>query len=201
MPPSWTRTRYDAVAIILHWTMAAGVLALIAIGLTMTHASLAPGRLFSLYQLHKSIGITILLAALLRLGWRLLHQPPELPESMPPAEKSAAAGVHWLIYVMLLALPLSGWALVSASPMGIPTILYGVVPWPHLPLLGDLTDKAGAERTIVLVHAWGAYAFAVIVLAHAGAALRHRYVLHDDVLARMLPWGSAHPETPEDEQR
>ena len=192
------RERYGAVAMFLHWTMAAGVLALIAIGLIMAHATLPPARLFSLYQLHKSIGITILLAALLRLAWRLGHRPPTLPESVPHAERVAAASTHWVIYFILLALPLSGWALVSASPLRIPTVLYGVVPWPHLPWLSDLSDKAAAEKTISLVHAWGAYALAAIIALHASAALRHRYVLHDDVLARMLPWRPARPTAAEE---
>ena len=198
MEPDLPRERYDAIAMFLHWTMAAGILALIGIGLTMAHVALSPARLFSLYQLHKSIGITVLAAAVARLAWRLTHKPPALPDKLPRAEKVVATGVHRVIYAILLGLPLSGWALVSASPLGIPTVLYGVVPWPHLPFLTDLTDKAGAEKTIALVHAWGAYAFAAIVVLHAGAALRHRYALHDDVLARMLPWRTARPATAEE---
>ncbi|QYE36330.1 cytochrome b [Polymorphobacter sp. PAMC 29334] len=190
MRPNRPRERYDAVAIFLHWTMAAGILVLIAIGLVMTHASLSPARTFGLYQLHKSIGITILLAAGLRLAWRLSHGQPKLADSLP-WEKIVASGVHRLIYALLFALPLSGWAVVSASPLGLPTFLFRVVPWPHLPFLSDLTDKSAVETMLALVHAWGAYAFAAIVVLHAGAALRHRYVLHDDVLGRMLPWRPA----------
>ncbi len=74
--------RYTAVAIFLHWAMALGILALIVIGLVMTHVKLKPFDLFRLYQLHKSIGITILLAAFLRLAWRLMHKPPALPTAM-----------------------------------------------------------------------------------------------------------------------
>ena len=133
------RSRYDAVAIILHWTIGLGILALIAIGLTMTHLGLAPMAKFQLYQLHKSIGITVLLAVLLRLLWRLTHRPPPLP-AMPPLEKAAAEGTHRLLYLLMLVIPLSGWALVSVSPFNLPTVLYGVVPWPHLPVFPDLTD-------------------------------------------------------------
>ena len=182
-----TRERYDGVAIVLHWTMAAGIVALIAMGLVMTHVTLAPARLFSLYQLHKSIGITILLAAFLRLAWRLTHRPPALPATMPGAERAAATGAHWLLYGLLIGLPLSGWALVSASPLGIPTVLYGVVPWPHLSLFAELADKASAEKTIGWVHAWGAYTLTAIVVLHAAAALRHHLARRDDVLTRMLP--------------
>ncbi len=117
--------------------MALGFLALIVIGLSMTHLGFAPMTKFKLYQLHKSIGVTILLLALCRLGWRLTHRPPPLPD-MPPLQRFAAEAGHVLLYALMLALPLTGWALVSASPLNLPTVLYGVIPWPHLPVPDDL---------------------------------------------------------------
>ena len=137
--------RYSSFAISLHWIMALGVFALIAIGLTMKHVALPPMRLFQLYQLHKSIGVVILLATVLRLGWRLMRPPPALPASMPPLEQKAARGGHVLLYLFLFGLPLTGWALVSVARLNIPTVLFGVVPWPHLPVLSTLPDKAPAE--------------------------------------------------------
>ena len=110
-----SRIRYDAVAIGLHWLIALGILALIAIGLTMTRMDLGPMAKFQLYQLHKSIGITVLLAAMLRVLWRLTHRPPALPDAMPRLERKAAKGAHAALYAFLFFLPLTGWALVSAS--------------------------------------------------------------------------------------
>jgi cytochrome b561 len=179
--------RYTSVAIILHWVMALGILALTGLGLVMVHSHLPLQRKFELYQLHKSLGITILLAALLRLGWRLLHKPPELPGHMPPLERAAAVGGHLVLYFYLFGLPLIGWAVVSASALNIPTFLYGVVPWPHLPVLSTLTNKAPVEAFLKHVHAFGAWTLIAIVAGHAGAALRHHFVNHDDVLLRMLP--------------
>ncbi len=187
MRPERSTPRYTAVAIFLHWVMALGILVLAVMGLTMTHLKLDPMRLFQFYQLHKSIGITVLLAAFLRLAWRLTHRPPELPAAMPRAEKAAAAGGHLLLYVFLFGLPLTGWALVSASVFDIPTVLYGVVPWPHLPVLSTLSDKAAAEALLKQIHAYGAYALIALVGVHAAAALRHHFVIGDDVLLRMLP--------------
>ncbi|RSU45929.1 cytochrome b [Sphingobium yanoikuyae] len=140
--------RYGFVAIFLHWVMAAGIGAMAGIGLYMVHGHPEPMRLFDLYQLHKSIGVTILLAALVRLGWRLLIPPPRLPASMSSLERRLATIGHWLLYAFLLALPLTGWALVSASVYGIPTVLYGVVPWPDLPILPTLggVDKLPCPR-------------------------------------------------------
>jgi cytochrome b561 len=181
------RTRYGAVAIGLHWLIALGILALIAIGLTMTHAGLGPMAKFRLYQLHKSIGITVLFAAVLRVLWRMTHRPPPLPETMQVLERKAAEGAHLAFYAFLLLLPLTGWALVSASPYNIPTVLYGTVPWPHLPVLRTLEDKAPVEHVLKIVHGKGAWLLIALVLVHAGAALRHHFILRDGILRRMLP--------------
>ena len=180
-------TRYDAVAIGLHWLIALGILALIAIGLTMTHMDLGPMAKFRLYQLHKSIGITMLFAMVLRVLWRLIRRPPPLPDAMPPLERTAAEGAHAALYAFLFFLPLTGWALVSASPFNIPTVLYGVIPWPHLPVLSTLEDKAPVEHVLKLVHGYAAWLLIALVLVHAGAALRHHFILRDGILRRMLP--------------
>src|SRR5450631_4366334 len=145
MRPDHSTQTYSRVAIILHWVMALGIVALAAMGLVMTYFKPEPMRLFQIYQLHKSIGITVLLAAFLRLAWRLSHRPPNLPEAMPAVEKTAAAGGHLLLYAFMFALPFTGWALVSASVLSIPTVLYGILPWPDLPLVPALDDKASAE--------------------------------------------------------
>jgi cytochrome b561 len=182
--------RYTGVAIALHWLMALGVLALVVIGLTMTHGGLASMEKFKLYQLHKSIGVTVLLLLALRLAWRLTHRPPPLP-AMPPLERFAAEGAHLALYLLLLALPLTGWALVSASPFNLPTVLYGTIPWPHIPWFAELADKASAEKSLKFVHSRLAWAMIGLVALHAAAALRHHFVLRDKVLTRMLPFAKA----------
>jgi cytochrome b561 len=185
-------SRYTAVAIFLHWIMALGIIALAVIGLTMTHVKLKPHDLFKLYQLHKSIGITILLAAFLRLAWRLAHRPPSLPSGMPPLERKAAETSHLLLYGSLFVLPLTGWAVVSAAPLNIPTVLYGLVPWPHLPILSTLHNKAPVDRVLARAHDYLAFALIALVTLHAIAALRHHLWLRDDVLTRMLPRRRGH---------
>jgi cytochrome b561 len=191
--------RYTLIAMILHWVMAVGIASLAIMGLTMTHLKLDTMRIFQLYQLHKSIGITVLLAAILRLGWRLTHKPPALPLAMPKAERVAAHAGHLVLYIFLFGLPLTGWALVSASVFDIPTILYGIMPWPHLPVLSSLEDKAPVEALLKDVHAYGAYALIAIVVGHAAAALRHHFILGDDVLTRMLPWRSKESNATEEQ--
>jgi cytochrome b561 len=180
--------RYTSVSIFLHWIMAVGILALLILGLTMTHVTLPLMRKFQLYQLHKSIGITILLAAFVRLAWRLTHRPPPLPPHMTRRERSAAQGGHVLLYILLLGLPFTGWALVSASVLNVPTLLYGHMHWPHLPFLASLPHKAPIEALLKRVHRYAAWFLIAIVIGHAVAALRHHFVQRDDVLRRMLPF-------------
>jgi cytochrome b561 len=187
--------RYHAVAIVLHWVIALGLLTLIVMGLAMTHLALPAMAKFQLYQLHKSIGVTVLLAVLLRILWRATHRPPPLP-ALPPLEKAAAEGTHGLLYVLMLAIPLTGWALVSVSPFNLPTVLYGLVPWPHLPVLPELPDKAQVEPVVKFIHGKLAWALAALVALHAGAAFRHHFVLRDGVLHRMLPFGRRTVEEP-----
>lgn len=188
MRKSIVPTRYGMVAILLHWVIGLGILTLIGMGLAMTHLALAPMLKFQLYQLHKSIGVTVLLAVLLRILWRLTHRPPPLP-AMPPLEKAAAEGTHRLLYALMLVIPLAGWALVSVSPFNLPTVLYGVVPWPHLPVFPDLADKAPVEAVMKFIHGKLAWALTALILLHAGAALRHHFILRDGVLHRILPFG------------
>lgn len=179
--------RYSAVAILLHWASALAALVLIGLGLTMTHAALAPLRQFQLYQWHKSVGVTVLALTVLRLLWRLTHRPPPHPVGMPARERRAAAAAHHLLYLLLVGLPLTGWAVVSLSPFNIPTVLYGLVPWPHLPLAAHVPDPAAAEGLLKQVHALGAWFLAALLAVHVAAALRHHFLLRDDVLRRMLP--------------
>lgn len=183
------RQRYTAVAQALHWLLAIGLTGMVVMGLVMAHAKLAPAVQFKLFQLHKSVGITILFLAVLRLLWRLTHRPPPLPAEMPGIEKASAHTAHVVLYGLMLGLPLVGWALVSVSPFNLPTVLYGLVPWPHLSFLSGLPrpDKIYWESVLRAIHAYGAYVLIALVAIHVLAALRHHFFLGDDILRRMLP--------------
>lgn len=182
-----TRQRYGLVAIGLHWTIAAAILAMIGLGLIMTELDPSP-RKFALYQWHKSIGITILALSLIRLGWRLANPVPALPEGMRAWEVGLARLTHVAFYVLMLALPVSGWLMVSVSPWNIPTVLYGVVELPHLPVAGLVEDRKSAESWMKEVHQWLAFGLVGLLLLHVAGALKHHLIAGDDVLRRMLPW-------------
>lgn len=179
--------RFGLVAVALHWLIALLFLSMVAIGLTMTNLALADPWTFPLYQLHKSIGVTIFALVLLRLAWRFSGRVPPLPATLKPWERAAAHLTHYGLYAALVAMPLTGWIAVSASPYGIPTILYGHVKLPHIGFVAASPHKAAIETAASWTHdalAWSALA---LVALHVAAALKHHFILKDDVLARMLP--------------
>jgi len=140
---------------------------------------------FDMYQLHKSFGLSVLALSLLRLAWRLTHKPPVLPVAMPDWQKLAARMTHLGFYVLMIATPLVGLAMVSVSPLDIPTKWFGVVPVPHLPFLGGITDLEGAEDIFKEVHEYLAFTILFLLALHIGAALKHGFINRDGVLRSM----------------
>jgi cytochrome b561/polyisoprenoid-binding protein YceI len=183
-----SRTRYTTVAIVIHWLIAAAIIFQIILGWRMGDGPKGPTT-YALFQLHKSIGVTILLLSLLRLVWRLFNNPPLAPEGQPKWEQAASKLVHIGFYVIMIGLPLTGWIMVSASRVPIPTLLYGTVPWPHLPLLPELAESAK--------HAWreaGEIGHEVLVkltylllVLHLGAVAKHQVLDKDEVFGNMAP--------------
>jgi cytochrome b561 len=141
---------------------------------------------FALYQWHKSFGFVVLALAGLRLAWRVANPSPRLPDGMAWYEQLAAKLGHAGLYAVMLLLPLSGWLMVSASPWGIPTVLFGSIPVPHLPVPAQLGDKAAAEATLKGVHELLSNLLLVLVLLHVAAALKHHFINRDGVLLRMF---------------
>lgn len=182
-----TPTRYGLVAMILHWLIALAVIAMLTLGFVMGEVREGSPLQFQLFQWHKSIGITILLLTVLRLAWRLMNRRPPFPPTMRPWERTLARLTHFAFYALLFALPLTGWAMVSTSPLAIPTLLYGVVPWPHLPWLAEVRDPEAVEAALSETHELLAFTMIALLLLHVAGALRHHFILHDTVLRRMLP--------------
>lgn len=178
-------SRYSTGAIILHWTIAALIIAQIPLGWQMGIDKSA--KSFALFQLHKSIGITILLLTLARIAWRLTHRPP--PLTVHGLEAGLAHLVHGLFYVLLLALPLSGWLMVSISKITVPTLLFGVVPWPNIPLVGGLSEAArhALHEPAEEAHELMAYIFMLAFLLHVAGALKHHWIDRDASIQRMAP--------------
>jgi len=185
-----TRTdRYSAVAIALHWAIA--LLILTNIGIAWYFNTLHGMDKIPPVQLHKSIGITVLLLSLARLGWRLANPPPPLPATMARWEVLAANTTHILFYVIMIGMPLTGWAMSSASPLirTFPITLYGKVPWPAMSFLTNLPmDQMNtAHHVFEFSHGTLAKLTYVLVVLHVGAAMKHLVINRDGVLGRMIP--------------
>jgi len=205
--------RYTAVAIVLHWAIAIAILGMIPLGWWMGDSLDDPetqAQAIAAFQLHKSIGLTILLLSLTRLGWRLTHKPPPLPAQMPAWEAFAAKTTHWAFYFIIIVMPLTGWLYASTGwsapddrALNVPTLYFGLFQVPHLLGLAELPDhaRASAADALGFVHsklAWGAI---VLLVLHVGAALKHHFLDKDEVLTHMVPGlkppnGEAPPASP-----
>jgi cytochrome b561 len=181
-----TSTGYGAIAIAFHWAMAVLIIGMLALGIYMHELPPTEQATFQLYQLHKSIGFVVLALAVVRLAWRLINPAPRLPSGMHPLEKLAAHLGHIGIYLLIFAIPISGWFMVSASPWGIPTILFNVFPVPHLPIPESLGSKDQAEGFFKLLHEYGAFLLIGLIVVHIAAALKHHFIARDETLKRMV---------------
>lgn len=172
--------RYTSTAIFLHWLVALGLVGTFALGFYMEGLPLSPNKL-KFYSWHKWAGMTLLLLIVVRLAWRLSHPAPELPSSMGPLARMVAHVGHWALYVLMLAIPVSGWLMSSAQ--GFQVVWFGVLPLP------DLVGKDKELGALLQdIHVVLNYTLLVAVIGHVAAALQHHFIKKDTVLARMLPF-------------
>lgn len=186
--PVTISSSYTKTAIILHWVMAFLILGQLAGGIVMEEKLIPQMMLFQLYQLHKSIGLTILVLAFVRLAWRLFHTSPPLPEGMKLYEIWGAKLTHFAFYFIMIMFPFSGWVMVSSSAWDVPTLWFGLFEWPHLSFVHDHAEKVMINVSSKEAHeifatlTWG------LLGLHVGAALFHHFIKRDDVLTRMIPF-------------
>ncbi len=172
--------QYTRTAIALHWIIALLIFAAFPLGLYMHGLPLSPTKL-RLFSYHKWIGVTVFLLALVRISWRSMHHPPPLPLALPSWERFSAQSVHYLLYLLILAIPISGWLMSSAK--GIQTVYLGILPLPDLvPKDKELGDA------LLEVHETLNYTMLALLVAHVAGALKHHFIDHDDIMARMLPF-------------
>lgn len=169
--------RYTSIAIALHWLIGLMIIGNIVGGLI--HDALPPDQKALVMGLHKSSGLAILLLSLLRLGWRLSHPAPPLPVHMTRTEVVLAKATHHGFYLLMILMPLTGWALTSAGTR--PLDFFGLFPWPKLPV------DAGARGLFHESHELIGWVMIATLALHVAAVVKHRWFDRDDVLARMLP--------------
>lgn len=190
-PVSSDIQRYTRVASALHWLMALAIFAQLAGGLWMVDAikqAETKQLAYQAYQWHKAVGLILLTLAILRLIWRFTHRPPPLPLAMKPIEKRLAHAAHIILYGLMILIPLLGWAMVSTSPYGLPTIIFGWFEWPHLPFLVEISDKAALSEWFEESHELLAKLMILMLVGHILAALKHQLISKDQLLSRLRPW-------------
>ena len=175
-PDASSPTTYNPTARVLHWLMAPMLIAMLFIGVGMVASISARPWLI---DLHRPLGMAILLLAVLRLRNRLVHRPPRLPSALPRWQKRAASASHWLLYGLMLAMPLIGWAMLSAGG-------YPVQMSPSFVLPPILPQDAVLYAALRAAHGWLAYLLFATVLLHVSAALMHAWMYRDGVFATMV---------------
>lgn len=164
-------SRYSTVAVILHWCIAAGILAMLVSGLVIYQQWLPDVALFNWFQWHKSLGLVLLLLISIRVVWRLLHSPPKLPATFSSRQHQGSRFGHIALYLFLILMPLSGWLVVSSSELQVPTLVFNLFKWPHLPVPESLLK---VSHTIAAnFHFYGALIFTGLIAGHIAMVRKH----------------------------
>jgi len=171
-------TQFTPLQKLLHWSMAVLILTMLFVGIAMV-ATVSHAHQ-TMIALHRPIGIALLLLVAIRIVVRLRHGSPPLPDGMPVAQQVIAKGSHVVLYVLMIAMPLIGWGMVSAG--GYPVTMAGAI---HLPPIVPADVRLFA--LLRALHSWLAFTLFVVVLAHLAAALLHGLILRDRVFAAMAP--------------
>ena len=181
--------KYTRTAIALHWTIA--LLIVVNLVLVWTVDSLPDEWERPVVDTHKSIGITVLALAVMRLLWRFAHRPPPLPSTHSRWERIGAQATHALFYVLLFALPLTGWLHDSAwkDAATYPMTLFGLVPWPRIGFMMNLdaVTKEQMHDLFFAIHSWLGYALYALFVLHVAGALKHQWLDRERELQRMTP--------------
>ncbi|MGQ4584304.1 cytochrome b/b6 domain-containing protein [Lysobacter sp. F60174L2] len=175
-----TADRWGPVSQLLHWVIVLLLLMLSTIGLLLDSLPVTP-KYFWVFDLHKSTGLTLLALVLLRIGWRLYAGAPKPLAGTPTWQARIASVTHWLLYALILAMPLSGWLYDSASGLR-PLRWYGLVEMPKLSAPDEGLRELGHTA-----HEWLFWVLVVLVIGHVAAAFYHHIFQRDATLQRMLP--------------
>ncbi|KQS51391.1 MULTISPECIES: cytochrome b [unclassified Sphingomonas] len=180
--------KYTGVAIALHWLVALGIV--VNVGLAWVWPYLADDHVRPVIDLHKSVGITVLGLAIMRLLWRATHRPPALPTRYQRWEVTVSHVTHWLLYAIIFAMPLSGWIMDSAwkDAATHPMYLYGLVQWPRIAFGSiDPATRETLHTVFGAAHAWLAYILYALVGLHVAGALKHEWIDGHRELRRIVP--------------
>lgn len=178
-----TTARYHSLSILLHWLVALGLLFMFASGLYMVNADISKAEQYKLFQIHKASGVLMLWAIIARIAVRAFTQAPPMIKGLTKTANKGAKFGHLLLYIGLVVMVLSGWFMVSASPFGLPTLVFvDWINWPHIPYVARNKSIEGIANNI---HWIAATALACLTLGHIGAVIWHKKKHKLNLLTRM----------------
>jgi cytochrome b561 len=186
--PQNSPLRYSPIAMLFHWSIAALVLVDFALALSFSRFNPGDAWYFRYsYRMHMSMGMAVLALSVLCVVWRLLHKYPPLPPNMHAVTRALAKGAHALLYLFIVAVPVTGWVILSTRKS--PAALFGKFNWPNIAYLAEMTydERARINDLYLPIHAMLAYIGIGLVGVHTLAALYHHFWRRDEVLMRMLP--------------
>ena len=187
MSRTMSHTRFSGAQRLLHWVMAAGIVAMLFVGVGML-STVAPTYV-PLVATHKTLGVALFALVLVRLALRVTLGAPPLPADLPPLMRLGAVLSHWALYGLMIVMPLLGWAMLSAAAY--PVVLFGGIRLPPI-----LPQSDSLHTLLWAAHRWLAFAFFALILLHVAASLFHALVRRDGVFEAMspLPQGRTTPE-------
>lgn len=184
-----TKTRYDGVAMLLHWLIAA--LIFYNIWLAWQAEDLPRAERVAVLATHRAIGMTVLFLSLFRLAWRFISPPPPLSPELKPLERLGARVVHIGFYVLMIGLPLTGWVMSSASPRLRPIDMFGLFDIPQISALQTMAEpgRRGVHEAFEVLHAGVLKLVAyLLIILHVAGALKHQFIDRDNQLGRIIPF-------------
>ena len=162
--------------------MALAFFLMLGSGITLEYFEIEKSFKFELYQWHKSGGVLLLIAILLRIIVKIVSQNPKLPTSFTKLEVTAAKAGHYALYIAMIAMVGSGWVMVSSSSYGLPTIVFGWFEWPHIP---NLSGNKELNQLSKVIHFYGFITFIILILGHIGAVITHYKKENVNLIKRM----------------
>ncbi len=181
------KAEYTSTAKFFHWLSALLIIYQLSSGIWMTRAiQIADLKMLAwkTYQTHKSVGISILILTMIRFIWRQYHRPPDHSKSLSTWEITAALIVHRCMYLLAILSPMLGWLMVSASPLRLPTVIFGLFSLPHLPSIPVSTELYIISKQL---HIYSNTLLFILMCIHISAAIKHHIYDKNNILISMLP--------------
>lgn len=176
------KNHYHISIILLHWIMAIAIFLMLISGVVIEYIDINKSLKFELYQYHKSLGILLLIALFIRIFCRIFTIIPALPSKFSNLERKITKFGHYLLYFLIFMMVFSGWMIVSTSSYGIPTIVFGLFEWPHIP---NLVGERKLHKLAELIHFIAAIIIFLAIVGHIIAVIKHKIIDQENLLNRI----------------